>query len=106
MTNDISDDMKMRFAARGDGQYRKTCPSCSHDRQKAHQSERVLSVRVEWPDVKWMCHHCGTKGGISLEEKPTNVVKFVAPVKETIRATLLLAIIMAMNLICMPIMAL
>jgi len=79
---DISDDMKMRFAARGDGQYRETCPACSHDRQKAHQSERVLSVRVEWPDLKWMCHHCGTKGGISLEEKPTNVVKFVPPAKK------------------------
>ena len=80
----INETMVGMFAGRADGQYRDTCPSCSHRRKPVNQKEKVLSVRVEYPDVKWNCHHCGEQGGANLEPKREKVVKFVPPKSSSI----------------------
>ena len=74
--------IKQNFFNRAKGKYREICPACSPQRKKIHQSERVLSVAVIWPDVKWMCHHCGEAGATTLEKPSENIVKFVPPVKK------------------------
>ena len=76
---EINETMVSMFTGRGDGQYRELCPSCSYRRKPANQKEKVLSVRVEYPDVQWNCHHCGEQGGANLEPKREKVVKFVPP---------------------------
>ena len=76
---EINETMLSMFTRRGDGQYRELCPSCSYRRKPANQKEKVLSVRVEYPDVQWNCHHCGEQGGANLEPKREKVVKFVPP---------------------------
>ena len=77
---DIDELLTSEFQSKPNGQFRRTCPACSHQRKGPNQSERVLSLKIEWPDIKWMCHHCGERGGASLrKELPTNVVKFTPP---------------------------
>ena len=78
----IKEIIRTSYRARADGEYRDVCPACSHTRKKHHQTERVLAVRVEWPAARWLCHHCGEKGGVKLEEKRDNIVKFTPPVKK------------------------
>jgi len=75
--NDFNEIMRSRFDGKPDGQYRETCPACSYRRKPIHQREKVLSINVEWPDVRWNCHHCGEKGGINIRPKESKVVKFV-----------------------------
>ena len=78
--SDFSELLAQDFSGKPNGQYRRTCPACSNMRKGRNQGERVLSLKVEWPDLRWMCHHCGERGGASLrKELPTNVVKFVPP---------------------------
>ena len=80
MMTAISQTLVDQYKFKPNGQYRGICPACSHLRKGANKSERVLSVRVELPDLKWMCHHCGERGGESIrQELPTNVVKFTPP---------------------------
>ena len=73
----IKETIRNNYQARGDGQYRDVCPACSHTRKKHNQTEKVLAVKVEWPSERWLCHHCGDKGGVKLEEERDNIVKFV-----------------------------
>lgn len=81
----ISESMKLRFMGSSDGQYRQTCPACSMSRKPHNQQEKCLSIRVEWPTVKWMCHHCAESGGVSLEiKKHENVVRFTPPAQKEI----------------------
>lgn len=68
------------------GEYKTTCPSCSHDRRK--KTAKCLSVNLD--KQTWFCHHCGWAGGLVKYEKKeykvpewknnttlsTNVVKF------------------------------
>jgi len=78
---DIPEEMKRMFMGSADGQYRQQCPACSPGRKSHNQQEKCLSIKVEWPTVRWMCHHCAESGGISLEDK-RNVIKFTPPPKK------------------------
>jgi len=78
----IKETIKSNYQARADGQYRDICPACSHTRKQHNQTEKVLAVKVEWPTARWLCHHCGEKGGVKLEEERDNIVKFIPPVKK------------------------
>ena len=73
------EEMKLKYDRYSDGQYREICPACSAQRKPHNQREKCLSVRVEWPTVKWMCHHCAEAGGVSMEEQQKAVVKFKPP---------------------------
>ena len=35
------------------------CPHCSNHRGKHHVSPYNTSNRIDWPDYKWECDHCG-----------------------------------------------
>ncbi len=50
------------------GNWRATCPQCSHTRKK--KSDRCLSVNVT--EAVWYCHHCGWKGGLT-EKSPADL---------------------------------
>ena len=80
------DTIRQSFLTRANGQYRETCPACSHHRKRINQSEKVLSVAVAWPDVKWMCHHCGESGATTLEKPRENIVKFIPPIKKELES--------------------
>jgi len=78
---EIKELLTDEYSSKPNGQFRRTCPACSHMRKGPHKSERVLSLKIEWPDIRWMCHHCGERGGASLRKElpATNVVKFTPP---------------------------
>ena len=80
------DTIRQSFLTRANGQYRETCPACSHHRKRINQSEKVLSVAVAWPDVKWMCLHCGESGATTLEKPRENIVKFIPPIKKELES--------------------
>ena len=82
MTNDISSEIRALFGNRSDGQYRHTCPVCSHTRRRSNQRQRCLSVKVIENDIRWLCHHCGENGGTMREEKQDNIVKFKPPIEK------------------------
>jgi Protein of unknown function (DUF3631) len=44
------------------GQHHRTCPRCSAKRSKAHQSLKVLSVKIDADGATWHCNHCGWAG--------------------------------------------
>jgi len=44
------------------GQHCRTCPRCSAKRSKAHQSLKVLSVKIDADGATWHCNHCGWAG--------------------------------------------
>lgn len=50
------------------GEWRTTCPQCSHTRKK--KSDRCLSVNVT--QGIWYCHHCQWKGALS-EKSPADL---------------------------------
>ena len=44
------------------GQHHRTCPRCSAKRSKAHQSLKVLGVKIDADGATWHCNHCGWAG--------------------------------------------
>jgi hypothetical protein len=44
------------------GQHHGTCPRCSGKRSKAHQSLKVLGVKIDADGATWHCNHCGWAG--------------------------------------------
>ena len=60
---EIEETMRERYAHKSIGQYRDTCPVCSHTRKKSNQKQKVLSVKVTEDGIRWLCHHCGENGG-------------------------------------------
>jgi hypothetical protein len=44
------------------GQHCQTCPRCSAKRSEAHQSLKVLSVKIDADGATWHCNHCGWAG--------------------------------------------
>lgn len=58
------------------GQYRTTCPQCSHTRKK--KEIRCLSVNVD--EGLWNCQHCGWSGALNVDfVPPTEARKNPAP---------------------------
>ena len=53
------------------GNYKRTCPQCSHTRRK--KDEQCLSVTIEVDHVKFNCHHCEFNGGF----KTTKNVSYI-----------------------------
>lgn len=54
-------DFGINVPAISGGEWRATCPQCSHTRKKS--SDRCLSVNVT--KGTWYCHHCQFTGGLS-----------------------------------------
>jgi hypothetical protein len=44
------------------GNHYTTCPQCSAKRSKAHQSLKVLGVKIDERGATWHCNHCGWSG--------------------------------------------
>lgn len=51
------------------GDYRTTCPKCSHLRKKAHQRVPCLAVTIKSDSTLWHCHHCGWEGGSKNDQE-------------------------------------
>ena len=75
----LEDTMRSNYAHRQIGQYRDTCPVCSHTRKKSNQNQKVLSVKVTEDGVRWLCHHCGETGGTDRMERTAEIKKFTPP---------------------------
>lgn len=45
------------------GEYRTTCPQCSHHRKAIHRKVKCLAVSITFEMILWHCHHCGWEGG-------------------------------------------
>ena len=76
---ELEDTMRSNYAHRQIGQYRDTCPVCSHTRKKSNQNQKVLSVKVTEDGVRWLCHHCGETGGTDRMERTAEIKKFTPP---------------------------
>ena len=49
----------IRLSDMSPGDHYATCPECSAGRQKAHQTLKCLSVKIDDKGACWRCHHCG-----------------------------------------------
>lgn len=49
-----------------DGEQRTLCPRCSHLRKK--KNDPCLALKIEGPNARFNCWHCGYKGGVSEHE--------------------------------------
>jgi hypothetical protein len=53
------------------GRYYTTCPKCSKDRRKQHQTNKVLGITIDADGgVRWGCNHCGWTGPERGDPKP------------------------------------
>ena len=73
------------------GNYKRTCPQCSHTRRK--KDEQCLSVTIEVDHVKFNCHHCEFNGGfkttknVSYIHNKNNINKKVIDLNNTTLST-------------------
>ncbi len=56
----------IRLRSYGNGTTKIPCPQCSESRR--NKTDPCLSVTIDEDGAKWMCHHCGWKGGASDRE--------------------------------------
>jgi twinkle protein len=58
---EILDDMHIKHRGKTSGNFKTTCPHCSHTRKR--KSDPCLSVRVDDSGVGVRCHNCGFTDG-------------------------------------------
>ena len=51
----------------GQGQYKISCPHCSHSRKK--KNEKTLSFRIENDKALYHCWHCGINGIVPMRDE-------------------------------------
>ena len=58
---------------RTSGQFKTTCPKCSHDRKK--KKDPCLSVNID--EQVWNCHNCGWTGSVQNRKPIRQISKMV-----------------------------
>ena len=64
-------DYGINTKGRTNGQFKTTCPKCSHGRKK--KKDPCLSVNID--EGIWNCHHCGWYGSIQKKSQDIEYVK-------------------------------
>jgi twinkle protein len=64
-------DKELKIPPGKTGQFKTTCPFCSHRRKKS--SEKCLSINKN--ENVWNCHHCGRSGIIVNQQKNQEVIR-------------------------------
>lgn len=72
MIEDKLRELNIQFN-RGQGNYRTTCPQCSHTRR--NKTQPCLSVTIDDAGVVWNCHHCSYNGSYSDTRNNNTFVK-------------------------------
>lgn len=58
---ELLDEMRIPYKGRTNGNFKTTCPHCSHARK--HKSDPCLSVRIDDSGVGVRCHNCNYSDG-------------------------------------------
>ena len=80
-----SDALIREYGHKANGQYRGRCPACSELRSGKNKTDKCLSVKVQWPDLRWNCHHCGASGGANLRPTEPKVIPLRLPPKAKLK---------------------
>lgn len=67
---DKARDAGIQMRSWSDGQHATVCPWCSPHRR--NKRAHCLSVLIDGPLVKFLCHHCGKSGGFHDDDQPSN----------------------------------